>query len=307
MALPYTSSEEFIQALDRLERPLAVLAHQDDEVAFSGVLARCGDRARIVWVTNGDGLYYEAGVSPPQYGEIRKGEAVNSAAAVGIAADRIECLDFSEVHIYRRLYYVTQDPDAAIRLRPFFQNMAERIRDRVFAHRPQVVFTCAYQGGNPEHDLTHYFARLALDDYEHETGETVPLIHVPMYEYTVLVALRFNPFYPGLRWRYRLHDAELTKKRRMIEAYPSQSGLFEGFERVLRRVGKLAALTSGRPLTAEEYLSTEEFGPVPETWDYLRNPHTFDWANYIGDHFAGLPVSFDKSVRPIVAAFPRRR
>jgi hypothetical protein len=50
----------------------------------------------------------------------------------------------------------------------------------------------------------------------------------------------------------------------------------------------------------------EEWGPVPEDWDYLNNPHRFDWANYIGDDFGNVPISFDKSVKPIVASFPRK-
>jgi LmbE family N-acetylglucosaminyl deacetylase len=306
MALPYTTTEQFLAALDQLERPLAVLAHQDDEIPFGGLLTRCGDRLRIVWVTNGDGLYFLTHVSPKQYGEIRKGEALRSAAAMGVAPGRTSCLDFSEVEIYRRLMYVTQNADATRWLQPFFQQMVDAVRERVFAHRPQVVFTCAYQGGNPEHDLTHYFTRLALDDYERETGECVPLIHVPMYEYIVLVALRFNPYYAGLRWRYTIQDREAEAKRRMIEAYPSQRELFEKFQGVIRKVSWLSALSGGKRLSVEEYLREEEFGPVPETWDYLKNPHTFDWANYIGDHFAGVPVSFDRSVRPIVASFPRR-
>ena len=306
MALPYTTIDAFIDALDRCERPVAMLAHQDDEVAFGGTLARCADRARIVWVTNGDGMYFETDVSPKQYGEIRKAETLKSAAAVGITAKQTECLDFSEVEIYRRLSYVTLNPEAVIWLRPWFTKMIDAIRDRVFALRPQALFVCAYQGGNPEHDLTHYFTRLALDDYEKETGETVPLVQVPMYEYIVAVALRFNPFYPGLRWRYRLREEDFAKKRRMYDAYPSQTDLFEKFQAIIQGVGLLTLATSGRRLTIEQYLGVEEYGPVSANWDYLKNPHNLDSANYIGDHFAGIPVSFDASVRPIVASFPRR-
>jgi len=307
MSLPYTDLNEFLAAYDRMERPLAVIAHQDDECTFSGVLQRGAGRVNIVWVTNGDGLYYEAGVAPHQYGPLRMTEALQSAAAMGIPAEHTRCLAYSEVDIYRRLMYVTKNPEAAIWHKPYFQRIVDDLRAYMFEYRPQAVFTCAYQGGNPEHDLSHYFARLALDDYEHETGETVPFIHVPMYEYTVLVALRFNPFYRGLKWRYQLSDEEKQRKRVQFEAYPSQADMFEKFESVLRSVGLIGVLTRGRRLTAEEYLSIEEFGPVPEDWDYLENPHKLDKANYIGDHFAWVPVSFDKSVRPIVASFPRRR
>jgi len=307
MSLPYYRLEDFLAALDEMERPLTVVAHQDDECTFSGVLSRCADRMGILWVTNGDGLYFLTDLSPYPYGRIRMAEAIDSAAAVGIPAERTACLDFSEVEIYRRMMYVTLNHRSATWLKPFFQTIYDRIREYVFDYKPQAVFTCAYQGGNPEHDLTHYFTRLAVDDYERDSGQVVPFLHVPMYEYTVLVALRFNPFYRGLRWRYHLNDLEKANKMRQFEAYPSQLALFEKFRTIVKGVGFLGLFTRGKPLTAEEYLSVEEWGPVPEDWDYLANPHKLAAANYIGDHFNRVPVSFAKSVRPIVAAFPRRK
>ncbi len=303
--MSFLTIEAFLTALDKMERPLVVVAHQDDEITFAGTLNRCADRARIVWVTNGDGLYFQTDLAPKEYGEIRKAEALRSAAAVGVDPRRTECLDFSEVEIYRRLMYVTRAGESITWLRPFFQKIAAAIKDRIFEYKPEVVFTGAFQGGNPEHDLTHYFTRLALDEYERDTGIDVPLIHVPMYEYTILIALRFNPFYPGPRWRYILNEREIAAKIKMIEMYPSQTQLFAGFERVMKTAGLLGYLTHGRRMTLAEYVGTEEYGPVDKHWNYLHNPHTFDWANYIGDHFAEVPVSFDKSIRPIIAAFPR--
>jgi len=305
MTLPCTTIEQFVQALDRLERPLAVIAHQDDEVSFAGVLSRAADRMRIVWVTNGDGLYFQTQLPPKDYGAIRKAEALNSAAALGVAAARTECLDYSEVEIYRRLSYITQDAATTARLQPFFADIVRDVRERIFAYRPEVVFTCGFQGGNPEHDLTHYFTRLALDEYRRDTGREVPLIQVPMYEYVILISQRFNPFYRGLRWKYRLSEAELAVKLKVIDSYPSQIPLFNDFRKLGKWLGPIGYLTRGHKLTIEEYLSEEAFGPMDPAWSYLRNPHTFDRANYIFDHFAGIPVSFDKSVRPIIAAFPR--
>jgi len=306
MSLPYTDLDSFLAALDQMERPLTVVAHQDDELTFSGVLTRSAPRMNIIWVTNGDGLYFEANVSPEQYGKIRMAEAIDSAAAVGLPAKNTQCLGYSEVEIYRRLMYVTKNPTSALWIKPFFQKIVDDLREKIFAYRPQCVFTCAYQGGNPEHDLTHYFTRLAVDDYERETGEVVPFIHVPMYEYIVLVALRFNPFYRGLRWNYALNEVEKANKLKQFDAYPSQGDLFAKFEQVVKVVGALGLFTRGKPYSAEEYVAVEQWGPVPEDWDYLKNPHTFDRANYIFDHFANVPVTFDRSIRPIVASFPRR-
>ena len=121
MSLPYYRLEDFLAALDEMERPLTVVAHQDDECTFSGVLSRSAERMGILWVTNGDGLYFLTDLSPYPYGRIRMAEAIDSAAAVGVAAERTHCLDFSEVEIYRRLMYVTLNHRSATWLKPFFQ------------------------------------------------------------------------------------------------------------------------------------------------------------------------------------------
>jgi len=307
MALPYTELDDFLNALDGMERPLAVVAHQDDETTFSGVLTRCAERMHIIWVTNGDGLYFEENVSPEEYGRIRMAEALKSAEAVGIPAEHTDCLEFSEVEIYKHFMFVSNDQKAAAWVKSFFGRIIDELRERIFDYRPQAVFTCAYQGGNPEHDITHYFTRLVVDEYERDSGEVVPFIHVPMYEYIILVALRFNPFYRGIRWRYELSDTEKENKRKQFEAYPSQIKLFDKFQKVVSAVGLVGLLTRGKPYSAEEYLAVEEFGPVPDDWDYLKNPHVFDWANYMFDHFGKVPISFTKTIRPIVAEFPRTR
>jgi LmbE family N-acetylglucosaminyl deacetylase len=307
MALPYTELPEFLKALDQMERPLTVVAHQDDELTFSGVLSRSAPRMKIVWVTNGDGLYFKDNVSPEAYGKMRMAEAINSAAAVGIPEKQTDCLAYSEVDIYQRMMFVSNDQGAAVWVKPFFQQIIDDLRDRIFDYKPECLFTCAYQGGNPEHDLTHFFTRLVIDEYEKDSGKVVPFIHVPMYEYVILVALRFHPLYKGLRWRYELNNEEKTKKRAQFETYPSQASLLDDFQKVVKTVGLYGLLTRGRRFTPEEYIATEVFGPVPEDWDYLKSTHRFDWTNYIGDDFGNVPISFEKSVRPIVAQFPRKK
>ena len=307
MSLPYQTLSEFLAFYDACERPVTIVAHQDDEVTFSGMLSRAGKKMKICWVTNGDGLYFQPNVSPAEYGKIRMAEAIESAKAVGIPKKNTTCLAYSEVDIYKHFMHLSDNTEAIRWVKEFFQPIADDVRDYVFKTRPQVVFTCAYQGGNPEHDVTHYLTRIAVDAYEKETGETVPFIHVPMYEYVILVALRFNPFYRGLRWRYELRDQEKANKRAQFDAYPSQEEVFSGFRKVIGALGWLGYLKNGRKMTPESYLAVEEFGPVPEDWDYLANPHRFDWANYIGDHFGKTPVTWERSIKPIVQAFPRPR
>jgi hypothetical protein len=143
---------------------------------------------------------------------------------------------------------------------------------------------------------------LALKDLEAATGKRPEFFHMPAYEYTILVAMRFHPLYRGTRIRLRLTADELANKMQMMQAYPSQIRLFTDFSKVFGIIGKMGYLTGG-PKNAEQFVTIEEFGPVPEGLDYTAKPHLFDYFTYMFDDFEGVPVRFLTSVRPIVAAF----
>lgn len=283
-------------------RPLFVLAHHDDEVTTAGLLQRLGPAVRIVWVTNSDGLYFESSHPPPVYGRIRKAEGIRSARAAGIPEDHTACLDFSEVEIYRRLSGLHAGTASVHEVLPFFSGMRDAVRDAVLQTRPDIVVTLAWQGGQPEHDLTHLFTRLALDDLERETGERPAFLHFPAYEYTILLAMRFHPLYRGPRMRIRLTPGELQIKQDMIRAYPSQEILFGKFRQVFRYLVRPASRILGGPRSIEQFLSVEEFGPVPAGLDYTANPHWFDFFSYMFDDFEGTPVTYTGSIRPLVRA-----
>ena len=91
----------------------------------------------------------------------------------------------------------------------------------------------------------------------------------------------------------------------MVEAYPSQVRLFGDFRRVFKYAGVLGRPFGG-PRTIEEFLAVEEFGPVPDAIDYAAKPHLLDFFTYMFDDFEGEPVTFKKSVRPIVRAYLER-
>jgi hypothetical protein len=230
-------------------------------------------------------------------------EAIDSAAAVGIPAERTACLDFSEVEIYRRMMYVTLNHRSATWLKPFFQTIYDRIREYVFDYKPQAVFTCAYQGGNPEHDLTHYFTRLAVDDYERDSGRSCRS-HVPMYEYTVLVALRFNPFYRGLRWRY--HLTTWRRPTRCASSRPTRRSWRCSKNSERSSKAWLPGLSPGQaadrrriPVGRGMGARCPRIGLLGQSAQARRRQlHRRSLQSRAG-HFA-------KSVRPIDAAFPRR-
>jgi LmbE family N-acetylglucosaminyl deacetylase len=284
--------------LDRFERPLFLLAHHDDEIPTAGLLQRLGPDKQVLWVTNSDGLYFETKMTPPEYGEMRKAEGVRSVAHAGVAESAIRCLDVSEVETYRWMSRIDSRAIPIGDALPYFRGIRDRVLEAVMEIRPDAVFTLAWQGGNPEHDITHVCAKMAVDALARDTGRRPAFFQMPAYEYLILVAMRFHPLYRGPRIRLRLTPEELAVKQAMLQEYPSQIRLFGDFQKVFKLVGRFAFL--GAPRDAEQYVSVEEFGPVPVI-DYGRKPHLFDYFTYMFDDFEGVPVTFKRAVRPIVA------
>jgi len=301
---PYCLGEEFSGQLSRFQRPVFLLAHHDDEIPTAGLLQRLGPGKRVVWVTNSDGLYTESDRTPGEYGALRMAEGTRSVALAGVPGTSVTQLGFSEVEIYRHFAWLHARKKRMSEVRPFFQEIRDRVRKSLLEIEPDAVFTLAWQGGQPEHDLTHFFGMLALRDLERRTGLRPAFFHMPAYEYTILVAMRFHPLYRGTRLRLRLTPEEQQVKRSMIRCYPSQVRLFSEFQRIFRWTGLLGYLTGG-PRSVEEFLSIEEFGPVPEDLDYTRKPHRLDRLTYMFDDFEGTPVTFSTSIRPIVEDFLR--
>ena len=283
------------------KRPLFVIAHQDDELNYAGLISRLGTNTNIVWLTNGDGLYFEMKVTPHEYAEIRQKEAIDAAKAVGLSEKNLKFLGFSEVEIYRRFAELYKSPHSIGSHRTFFEEIKNTVKKSIFEYEPDVVVTDAFQGGHPEHDLTHFFTFCAIRDYQKEKETRIDFIHLPEYEYTILLAMRFHPLYKGERYRIHLTPEELEAKKRLIEAYPSQKRLFAEFERLFTYIGYIGRFTGG-PKSAYEYLSVEEFGPVPQI-DYTQKPHIIDYFTYMFDDFEGTPVTFSRSLLPIIKTF----
>ena len=299
---PFHDGDALNARLPSFQRPLLVLAHHDDEISTAGLLQRLAPRVRVAWTTNSDGLYYETKLTPPDYSKLRVAEGFASMAIAGVPVDHVTNLGFSEVEIYRRLAWLHAGEKTMEDVRPFFDELRVAVRDAVFAAQPDIVFTQAWQGGQPEHDLTHFFTMLAVRDLRSETGRDIPLYHLPVYEYTVAIAFRFHPLYRGPRLRLRLTPAELATKLRLADAYATQAPGFTMFKRIAG-----GALWLGRPFggprNLEELFGVEELGPVPDDLDYARKPHRFDFFTYMFDDFEGTKVTFCGSIRPIVCAF----
>lgn len=297
---PHAVSSEWILA--RRGQPAFVFAHQDDETVLAGIIRRIvGDdeRGAFIWWTNGDGLAPQAKVPPARYAELRIAEATEALRRLGASPGRKTDLASSEIENYRRFTEIDgKGRGAAL---DYFCREAERVEAALRAADPDRVFVLAWQGGHPEHDVTHLMTVRAVRRLRRETGRPIPLVQVPAYEYVIACPLRFKPWFRGDVRRIELTPEERSAKRHVFEAYPSQQGLFAKFERVIETAGKISALR-GKPFDAERYLAVEQFGVVDPALDYRRSTHRLEVLNYIGDDFEGTPIRFDRMIRPVAEA-----
>lgn len=288
--------------LRRDGEPLFIFAHQDDETVLAGAIRRIagdGRRGRFVWWTNGDGLAPEARMDPVEYAKIRIAEASTAVVALGGSTDRKVDLASSEIENYRRFTHVAMGGAVGDAALEYFRGEALRVERAVRDANPDRVFLLAWQGGHPEHDLTHVMTVRAIRRLREETGRPIPIVQCPAYEYVIACALRFKPWFQGDRRRIVLDEQERRAKRTVFECYPSQRALFAKFERVVAATGYLGLLR-GRRISTEDYLGTEELGVVDPDLDYLRSTHRVEALNYMFDDFEGIKIRFDTMIRPIV-------
>ena len=286
-------------------RTAFVYAHQDDELPYVGLMCRLKHDADFLWVTNGDGLAPFVHMDPQQYADIRLNECAQVMRILEVPAGRVTNLKHSEIAIYDAFVDWVQFPEKRQQITDFFTGIARQVFNFLQAADPDTVCVPAYQGGHPEHDITAAFAGLSLRCLNRKTGKSYRLIHMPEYEYTILLPFRFKPWYKGPVLRIDLTPQEMAAKQKVMEAYPSQVELMAKFRRVMNGLGKAPALW-GRGFTWESYGAVETFGPVPLTFDYGRNLHILDAFNYMGDKNRDVKISFTRMIAPIVASVEAR-
>ena len=296
------AEEPLTQILERYERPLLFLAHQDDELGCAWILQHLRERIRVVFLTNGDGLAPMADEDPNKYAIMRKKEALDSLKTAGLSEEQTRFLGYSEIEIYRNMAKLKMAPLRLSEVIAFFEPIRRSIAETVYEFRPDAVFAVAYQGGHPEHDLAHYFGALALRNFEKDWGNRVPLYHFPEYELTILLPMRFRPWYPGEKYWLELTQEEADRKLKMAECYVSQLSLIKSF----RRVAGLLTLPQyilKRENPVDRFFSREQVSPVPADFDYRRSPYRMDFLNYMFEDFQGVPITFQDCIRPLVVAF----
>lgn len=287
---------------DPTRRCMVILAHQDDEATFAGVVQRLGPDTRFLWVTNGDGLSDELNMPDAEYAEKRRLETVKAMNIVGVSGDRLTFLGNGEKDIYAKLASL-DDPNPVFpraSVLSFFRDISARVTAEVLAFRPDFIITHAWQGGQPEHDLTHLMAAQAA-----RVLPKCEVFEVPEYELFFTVFLRFPPWREGPVHEVCLNRQELDVKKAMLDCYETQKRgmLLTKLLVVAGDVGGMAwSILSRRRIQRFRFAAREYFAPVPRDRAYRAGPHAIDHLEYIGDHWQKKPISFSRMVLPIVCA-----
>jgi LmbE family N-acetylglucosaminyl deacetylase len=290
---------------DGSSRHLVVLAHQDDEVPYAGLLARMNhsgaDSLHIAYVTNGDGLAHESDMDPDPYAALREEESRSALAALGIADNQATWFRHSELSLYAEFGAMSDDADGTRPLFGEFETIAHEVHTLMDTFEPSAVWTMAWQGGNPEHDLTHAAALRAHRAIAPSSGGERLFYELPAYELLV-VAMRFRPWVRRTRHRIELTNDELATKRAMMEMYPTQTRVISELRRVATIAGRLGRLL-GRGFTLDEFASIEEFAPVPSDRDYTRSTHIHERLDYPGDDWQGRRIVFGRTLARVARAW----
>lgn len=284
-------------------RHLFVFAHQDDELPYAGLIRRCRPDVQLIWLTNGDGLAPEAGEQPEAYADKRRLESIAAMDCLGIGQPALTFLEHSEIAIYKLLARMSDSRVGGVP--PTFERIYESVEEAVLAAQPDVVWTLAWQGGHPEHDLAHLCTARALRRLADRTGRALPLYELPAYELTFVVPLRFRPWRRAPHHAIELTPDELRAKHEMMACYPTQAEIIEGFERLIGLYGRLSALRL-RPFDFSTYAALEQFAKVPASRDYTRSTHVHPRLDYIGDDYAGCPIRFERTLARIARAWGMR-
>ncbi len=287
------------------QRHLVLLAHQDDELPYAGLLGRMlngpADNFRVCFVTNGDGLAHESDMEPGPYADLRRQESTNALSRLGVSEAQTTWWEHSELSLYAEFGAMSDAADGSRPIFEEFETIASEIQSAVDEFRPTAIWTMAWQGGNPEHDLTHAAAVRAARSVSWNGEQDLPVFELPAYELFV-VAMRFRPWVRRDKHRVYLTDAELAAKTDMLGMYPTQERVISELRRAAVVAGKLGRLI-GRGFTLEEFAAVEEFAPVPADRDYTRTTHLAERFDYPGDDWQGKPIRFGRTLGRIGAAW----
>ena len=283
-------------------RHLVLLAHHDDELPYAGLIARMGPDVRVVWLTNSDGLAHEDEMAPEAYAKLRWAESVTALDHLGVPEERLKSLWHSEYELYDLFARMGAGETAseAGGVPQRFLDMADEIEAEARAFEPDVVWTLAWQGGHPEHDLIHLYATRFVRRWRAEHDPALPLYELPAYE-LIVVPLRFKPWRRAPHHEVWLTPEQEAAKHRMLDSYPTQARIIHEFKTIVGLYGKLSWLRL-KPFTFDDFGRREVFAPVPDDRDYGRSTHLSPRLDYMFDDSEGRSIRKDRTLVPIARA-----
>jgi N-acetylglucosamine malate deacetylase 2 len=190
-----------------LQRPLVLVAHQDDEAIGCGILLQRAEQPVVIFATDGapaDQYFWGKYGSPERLAEIRRAEAAHAMSEVEVA--RYEILSIRDQRLFEHL------PEA-------LECIIAIARD----HCCGSIVTHAYEGGHPDHDACSYLAFLV--------GEQLNLTvwEMPLYHRAHGAPERQRFISGDADVVLMPTDAEYDRKRRMATAYASQGEVIRAF------------------------------------------------------------------------------
>lgn len=220
---------------------LLVVAHQDDDAFIVSRLRqhiRLGDDVHIVWTA-------VSNFRTRLYKFIRIREAKTAMQMLGVNPDNYHFLEYPDGETHN---YVGE--------------IISRLKELLLKIKPKTVYVHAYEGGNIDHDVSHFCVVRAMEEIEYSAQVyEFPLYNA--YRTFILIPFTMRKLIPGVPTKCRkLLDEEFSFAKEYWSIYESQHfplGFFIDFFKGKKRVFGIEYL---RELPKYNYLEKPAKGRV---------------------------------------------
>jgi len=253
-----------------LGRTLVVVAHPDDEVIGCGALLQRMREPIVVFCTDGaprPARWWQKYGSRAAYSQLRREEARQALSYADVknfeflAAANSEL--FADQELFKRL------PEAVKAL----ESVAER-------YKPEAMLTHAYEGGHPDHDACCFVTSMVAPQMGVRAWE------MPLYRRQpdgISVKQQFVQR-TGQEIEVHVTADEVERKRRMVQAYPSQGDIISAFDATVERV---------RPMYDYDFSQPPHAGKL--------NYEMWQWE-MTGREVAGAFAEYSKSMAKVMTS-----
>jgi LmbE family N-acetylglucosaminyl deacetylase len=211
-----------VSVLFEFSRPLIFVAHPDDETIACGGLMQRMAASVVVFATDG---------APPHYGYERQFGSLEKYSHLrfheaGMALSHLPDCQFRRLSNRDGSYFV--DQHLFHDLQPALVSLCAIARE----FSPDAVISHVYEGGHIDHDACSFLAMHAATLLSLRRFE-FPLYWIDDGGKSRVQSFR-DPGAPGVEWR--LTEAELARKEKMLAEYKTQPELASGFPPETERI-----------------------------------------------------------------------